>query len=357
VMRILVSHHPLTLVRSVVAVFLGAGGVLLEGLLLRGLFDVGLSLATVEQRLVALAAVIVAMGSLLLLEVGISQAQRFLGRRVEGNLRATLLGKIPRLADPYFRSRLISDMAERAHSMHLLRFLPQVGLELLESVCQLIFLVIGIIWLAPASLPLVVAASLVLVALPFLGYPLMVEKELFVRTHGARLARFYLDGLRGLVAIRIHAAERSLRIAHEKSLEQWRASSWSSLRFALGLEGLQSCLGLAFVGWLVFDHTSRASDPGTLLLFTYWVLSLPLSSSQIAARLQSYASCRNAATRLLEPLNAAEEESGAGDDTPVAKGAKSAGGMGLEFKSVTVSIAGQNILQNIHLRKIGRAHV
>lgn len=356
VFRILISRHPLALIMATASVVLGAGGVLVEGLLLRALFDLGLNLATVEQRLIALFVVIVGLVSWLMLDFGISRIQKFFGRRVEGQLRAALLSKIPHLADSYFRSRLVSDLAERAHSMHLLRFLPQVGLDLIGTVCQLIFLVLGIVWLDPASVRLVVSASVVLVALPFLSYPFMVERELSVRTHGAALTRYYLDSLRGLVAIRYHGAQQALRTAHENSLDSWLRSNWSYLRFAIGLEGLQSSVGLIFVGWLIFNHTARSSDPGTLLLFAYWVLNLPLFGRRIAGELQSYASCRNAATRLLEPLSASEEESGDGEKIE-ATNRRNVHGMRLEFNNVTVAAERKNILKDIDLTIEAGSHV
>jgi ATP-binding cassette subfamily B protein len=357
VFRILALLHPLALITATTSVVLGAGGVLLEGVLLRALFDLGLSLATIEQRLIALSVVIVGLGSWLMLNFGISRVQKFFGRRVEGQLRVALLSRIPNVADAYFRSRLVSDLAERAHAMHLLGFLPQVGLELVGTICQLVFLALALAWLDPASALAVATASVVLAALPFLTYPLMVERELSVRTHGAALTRYYLDSLRGLVAIRFHGAERALRTAHENSLDRWRSSNWSYLRLAIGLEAVQSSIGLLFVGWLIFHHTSRSSDPGTLLLFAYWVLNLPLFGRRIAGELQSYASCSNAATRLLEPLSAPEEQPLREADTDVTQAEKAAFGMRIEYRNVTVVAQSKTILADIDLSIEAGSHV
>jgi ATP-binding cassette subfamily B protein len=241
--------------------------------------------------------------------------------------------------------------------MHVLRFLPQMGFELVGTVCQLVFLVLGLVWLDPPSTLAVFAASAVLVALPFLTYPLMVEGELSIRTHGAALTRYYLDSLRGLVAIRFHGAERALKTAHENSLDRWRSANWSYLRFAIGLEGLQSSIGLLFVGWLIFHHTSRSSDPGTLLLFVYWVLNLPLFGRRIAGELQSYASCRNAAARLLEPLNAREQQPLHEADTTMAQHESAAFGMHVEFRNVTVASQSKIILADIDLRIEAGTHI
>ena len=49
------------------------------------------------------------------------------GRQLEVRLRMALLEKLPRLGDRYFQSRPTSDMAERSHSLHRLRLLPEFG--------------------------------------------------------------------------------------------------------------------------------------------------------------------------------------------------------------------------------------
>ncbi len=68
--------------------------------------------------------------ALLLLEIPLTASLLRLGRRLEIRLRLAFLEKIPRLGDRYFQSRLKSDMAERSHSIHLIRRLPELGGQL-----------------------------------------------------------------------------------------------------------------------------------------------------------------------------------------------------------------------------------
>src|SRR5258705_8724209 len=95
---------------------LAAAGVVAEAVLFRGLFDLPHSLAIGYQRWLAVGGLGVFFAAVTLLEFAMTQAICQSGRKFEGVLRLEFLMKIPRLADAYFRSRLISDMADRAHS-------------------------------------------------------------------------------------------------------------------------------------------------------------------------------------------------------------------------------------------------
>ena len=75
----------------------------------------------------ALAALLSFMVVLLIFELSIATGSLRLARRLEIRLRMAFLHKIPRLGDRYFRSRPISDMAERGHAIHRLRLLPDLG--------------------------------------------------------------------------------------------------------------------------------------------------------------------------------------------------------------------------------------
>src|SRR4030095_1975946 len=99
-------------------------GVVAEAVLFRGLLDLARSLPVGSQRWAAVGAVVVFFGAGTLLELAVSHAIFQAGRRFEGLLRLEFLTKIPRLADAYFRRRLMSDIAERAHSAHRRRGLP-----------------------------------------------------------------------------------------------------------------------------------------------------------------------------------------------------------------------------------------
>src|SRR5207253_2666746 len=106
-----------------------------------------------------------------------------LGRRLETRLRVAFLEKIPRLVDRYFQSRLMSDMAERCHAVQTLRGLPEVGARLTRACFELVFTAAGIVWLDPASAPVVAVAGAAAVGLPLLSNPLLTGRDLRLRTH------------------------------------------------------------------------------------------------------------------------------------------------------------------------------
>src|SRR5439155_15058646 len=120
---------------------------------------------------------------LLLIEVPIIGGLLRMGRRLEVRMRIAFLEKLPRLVDRYFQSRLMSDMAERSHSLHELRNLPVLGGELLRAVCELALTTAGIAWLDPKSAPLAVVSAVCAVLLPLLFQPVLRERDLRLRTH------------------------------------------------------------------------------------------------------------------------------------------------------------------------------
>ncbi len=159
--------------------------------------------------------------ALLLLEIPLAGSLLRFGRRLEIRLRLAFLEKIPRLGDRYFQSRLKSDMAERSHSIHLIRRLPELGGQLLRYSFEIVFTTAGIIWLDPASAPIAILAAFAALAIPLASQPLLMERDLRLRTHAGALTHFYLDALLGLVAIRTHGGQPAVRREHESLLTEW----------------------------------------------------------------------------------------------------------------------------------------
>jgi ATP-binding cassette subfamily B protein len=141
----------------VIALVAAAGGTLVEALLFRGLLDINTQLNVAGQRASALAALWLFSTALLLLEIPMFATGLRLGRQIENRLRVVFLEKIPKLGDRYFQSRLTSDMAERSHSTHRLRHLPDQARQLLSAVAQMAATAAGIIWFEPAAAPFVLA--------------------------------------------------------------------------------------------------------------------------------------------------------------------------------------------------------
>jgi ATP-binding cassette subfamily B protein len=110
----------------VLALFMATLAVTIEALLFQGMIQIGQSLSLVSQRILAGLAVMVFVLAPFLLEFPLSSTVLRMGRRLETRLRIAFLEKVPRLGDRYFRSRLASDMTQRAHDLRQLRMLPSL---------------------------------------------------------------------------------------------------------------------------------------------------------------------------------------------------------------------------------------
>ncbi len=359
---------------ALTALFLATLGVLIEAILFRSLLDMPRQFGLYGQRLGVMAALLIFLTALMLLELPIASGILRIGRHLEARLRTTFLEKIPKLGDRYFHSRLTSDMAERSHSTHRIRLLPGLGGQLLRSTFELIATVAGIIWLdARLAVPALIAAALT-VGLPLAVQPMLTERDLRVRNHTGALSRFYLDALLGLVPVLTHRAERALRREHESLLVEWAHASFGLQSLAVWVEALQGLTGFGLAAWLMLDHISRAGEAGGALLLVYWALNLPGLGEEIAQVARQYPSYRNVTLRLLEPMGALEDESAAREPadvvvSPVAVAnyfasteiseevSKISGGAAIELTNVNVHAAGHTILEEINLKIDSGDHV
>jgi ABC-type bacteriocin/lantibiotic exporter with double-glycine peptidase domain len=335
----------------VAALAIGAGGVLVEAVLFRGLFDIAAGLHLAGQRLGAVAAIVLFSSALLLFDVPLLAGVVRLGRQLENRFRLAFFAKIPRITDRYFHSRLISDMAERGHVIHRLRNLPDQVRQALQCVFGLCATAAGIIWLAPGAAPLVLLTVAVALLPAFLSQPALIERELRVRSHLGALTRFYLDAMLGLVPIRTHGAQRSVRREHEKLLGEWAHASLRLQRTVIGIEALQLTAMFSLVAALLLSHPLHGPDIGRALLVVYWALNLPVLGQDFAALARQLPNHRNTVIRLLEPLGAPEESM-----TPL-DAAAIASAPSIEFRDVAVEASGHTILEDIRLRIEPGEHV
>ncbi len=129
----------LTPVVLTIALFLSTVGVMIEALLFfQGIIQLAQIFSLKSQRVLATLAVVAFVVILFLLELPISSTVLHMGRRFEARLRIAFLEKLPRLGDRYFRSRLASDMTQRAYDLRGLRMLPNLGVQLLRTGFQII---------------------------------------------------------------------------------------------------------------------------------------------------------------------------------------------------------------------------
>lgn len=332
------------------ALAVAAGGVLLEALLFRGLFDIGRSLGPLTQRLGWMGMVLLALGALLLLELPLSAGVRRLGRHLEVRLRIAFLEKLPRMEERYFHSRPTSDMAERAHGLHVLRGLPLLVAQGLRTALSLGLTAVGIIWLSPSSAPLVLSVAVLSGVLPLLSQRGLAERELRMRTHSGALGRFYLDALLGLVAVRAHGAERAVRRQHESLLVEWSRAGRSFLGGAVLVEALQSLTALGLSVWIFLGALASQGEASGSLLLLYWALSLPALGQELGVLARQYPAHRNIILRLLEPLGALEEPASAPSDPSVApRSGERGGAVSIQLEDVSVRAAGHLVLEGISL--------
>ena len=333
---------------------IASAAVIFEAVLFRALLDLRSALPFAPQRLGAIAAVVTFSLVLLLLEVPLIRNLLRYGRRLETRLRLAFLHKIPRLGDRYFQSRLKSDMAERSHSIHLIRRLPELGGALLRYSFEIVFTTAGIIWLDPASATIAILAALAAVSIPILSEPWLMERDLRFRTHTGALTHFYLDALLGLVAIRTHGAQSELRREHESLLSEWARAGLNLQRSVISLETLQFVVGFGLAIWLLASHLARSGETGAVLLLVYWALNLPALGQEVALLAWQYPAYRNVTLRLLEPLGALEQTAPlrvAASEPPRSAAAA------IAFENVSVTVAGHTVLRDLQLSIEAGEHV
>lgn len=352
-----------------VAVMLAAAGVIVEVVLFRGLLDWGSQLVLSRQRLAAFGFLVLFLVALLFLDLPIAAANLNLGRRLELRLRIAFLEKLPRLSDRYFHSRLTSDMAERAQTIHRIRSLPELGSQLVRAGSSLLLTAAALAWLSPPSALLVALVATLAIVVPLLAHPFLSERDLRVRTHAGALSRFYMDALQGLVPIRTHSAEQAVRREHEGLLVEWTRASRVQRQLAVAVEGVQLFTGFGLAALLSYNYLRSESHLGGAVLLIYWALSLPALGQEIAMLARLYPVYRNITLRLLEPMGAIEDENSTEtlDNEPLQLTPPAtvsphglpapARGVCIALRDVTVRAAGHTILEGVNVAIESGSHV
>ncbi|MFN0241755.1 MAG: ATP-binding cassette domain-containing protein [Planctomycetota bacterium] len=348
---------------------LATAAVLVEALLFRSLFGIGRSIAVPEQRVASIVALAAFIAILLGLEVPIATRALGLGRRLELRMRMALFERIARLDDRYFRSRLVSDMAERAHRLHEIRLLPELGTEILRCAFGLLATTAGIVWLAPSAAVLAIACAAIAIAVPWMAQPMLAEGDLRLRNHAGALLRFHLDALLGLVPLRAHTAGRALRRGHEALVVEWTRAGLRLQRRVVVVEAVQSIACFALVVWLVLAETARSSTAGNALLLAYWALSLPVYGQQLGVCARQYPGLRSITLRFLEMLGSRVDEArgapesshdgalASANGSARAPATARAHGVAIRMENVSVKTGGHVILDGIELSIEPGSHV
>lgn len=330
-----------------------AVALVIQAFLLRSVFGIASKLVSRAQLLAAMAALLVLMFVLFVERLASAKGLYRLARLVEMKFRRAVLRKIPRLGDRYFQTRLPADIAERSHSVVLVRTAPFDAARIVSCAFEVLLTAIGIIWLDPPSWPFAVVLVAIGLGVPLAAQPAFAGHELRVRVHTALLGRFYLDALLGVSTIRAHAAERAVRREHESLLTEWTLASLRFVRLSVATTAFQLIVTTALAAFLLLAYMTRQGEASGALLLIYWCLSLPLLATQFGEAIQSYQARRNATKRLTELTNAAEEP----DIVAPTDEALSEKGVAIDLSSVTVRLGGMTVLDSVDLHVQRGEHV
>ena len=336
------------------AIGIASLAMLAETALLRGMLEMAPMLAPGLQRGAAGVVLLILLLLAFAVRFGIASEALRQGRALELRLRMALLDKLPRLADRYFQSRPISDMADRGHSLHLLRAVPGLGIHFLQTAAELALMLSAVVLLDPVTGALALLIAVVQIGLASLAQPLIGEADLRVRTHAAALHGLFLDTLLGAVAIRVHRAQRAVRRRHESLLVDLVRAMRVQSGLGISLDLVQQVLAMGLLAAILALHFWRAGAVGpTDLLLVYWLLKLPVAGGTLAALAHQYPAMRNVLTRLLEPLGAPEA---AVATTPIAD-VPLAAPVSISVAGGTVVAGGHTILSDIGLEITPGEHV
>jgi ATP-binding cassette subfamily B protein len=336
------------------AVVFGAFGLLAEVMIYRASATLVQRLGVAHQRLTALAAFALFLLLLLLLETVIFAFTQRLGRHAEGRLRIQLLERLPRLPDSYFRSRLLSDMAMRAHMLYSLRGLPAIFQDLLRSVVNLLVTIAAVVWLQPSVAPLAIGGAGLSLALPWLVRRWVNELEDRLQNQSGALSGLFRDVLAGLIPLRTHGAERAMVLEQQRMMADWFRTATQRQRIMTWVTSGQALLGAVLSIALVYRYSRTNPDPQGLLLLLFWAQRIPTLGQGLGQGLLGLAPIRSAMIRLFEPLQTHQGTTSTQTDLAPPEGQP---GARIELKDVRVLAGGQEILRGINLRLFPGEHV
>jgi ATP-binding cassette subfamily B protein len=329
---------------------LAAAATGLEALLLNGLLHSGLARPGRLDQLALVLAVAGLAAFVLTLDFVSAEGALRMGRRLESEFRMALLRKLPRIADRHLGTWLRSDLAERAHSVALLRELPALGLRALRATGELAVTALALALLYPGSTAAVVAALVAALVVPLLAQPLLAERDVRLRSLEGALSRHYLDALVGATAARAHAAENVLRREHHARLADWQQAGARLQRALVATDAALALAALAFAALLVVPQLRHGDLGAGTLLLVFWALRLPALGAVLAEVVERAVSLRSTLLRLLEPLDAPEE-------AEAAAVSRRPRGCGLVLRNVSVVAGGHPVLHDITLEIAPGEHV
>ncbi len=210
-----------------------------------------------------------------LIEFPIAAISLSLGRQIENQFRIALFEKIPKIHDPYFRTRLLTDMARRSHKLYRLRNLPTFAVSILQQLALIIFTLAGIFWLD--TIAGLVASGLILTLLLLSSLMQKILQEFVSRaeTQSGVLNMLYFDSLKGLSVIRSHAAQHTFATEAEIQLRRWGDTYYQQQSKQAAALLTMDLLSFLCIAALMFSKTFTSDALVPSLLWFYWLLRIP----------------------------------------------------------------------------------
>jgi ATP-binding cassette subfamily B protein len=337
---------------TAVAMCAAAFGTVVEALLFRGLFDMGRHLQSTATRLGLVTVLLLFLALLLAID----------WPAVLSSLRTRFMLKVPRLRDCYFQSRLISDMAFRAHWLQLLRQLPETAGNCLHYGASLVITGAAIALVYPGSALLAALAVIAACGVPMLFMPAMNERDLRFREISAALASSHLDCLMGAHAIQAHSAQPALGAIQSSQLRQWAVAGLRQQALFVCADVAQLTLTLTFVVALVYQQARIANGPAGLLLLIYWATSIPMLGQEFSKLARGIPAMRNTSLRFLEMMRS--PQAGPSEATAPASqrqhrpvSMSRPRGVSIDMDHVSVLAGGNRILDQVTLRVRPGEHI
>jgi ABC-type bacteriocin/lantibiotic exporter with double-glycine peptidase domain len=292
-----------------VAVAGGALGRLAEAALMVAALEL-LPGSSRSLRLGILAAALVVEAALLGFEAVAASGAQWLGRRRETGLRLGLARKIPRLPDRYLRTRLMADLAERAHRIGELRRGPEMAVATAGAACDAALGIFAMALLDPVLVAGALATGAAAIGVPLLALPRCEERSRRARALGATLGALYLDVLRGRAAVRAHGAAAALRRRHEELLAAWLRARREAAAAGVWLEaGTVGLLHLAAAALVLAHVRHRGLDAGALVV-ALWAFQVVGAGQRLAVLAGSALPLHRSLRRRVEETLGAGEECG-----------------------------------------------
>ena len=336
------------------AVVLSALGIFLQTIIFRGLTELGLSLASAQQRVVVIGFLLFFSVMMLLFNWVAYKALFRLGQRLDIRLRLAVLSIMPHLSHQYFQNTSAGEMIEQIHGARSAHQLLKNGAQIILLFCQLGLTVIGLGWIDGICMLLAILRMVASIAMDSANGLLEAEEERREKYLGF-LSRFYLDAMQGLVAVRTHGAEQAMRSKYQNLLLKWARSKLKVHRGRFWIWVADTVLSYTLITLIMLVYVARGGEPVNLLLLAYWSYNLDSYGAQLMYLLFLYSLHHGKTNRFIQLINAPKERDllpATEFSQPPEQGkTKESQSKGIEvvMQGVSVQIAEQLVLTNIDL--------